>query len=567
MISIGVGKSDFSKLREKNCYYVDKTEILREIVESNDEVLLFTRPRRFGKTLMMSMIENFFNITKDSREMFEGLNIMNHPEFCDKHMNQYPVVFVSFKDAYGQNFEEAYNKFVDIISNACKEIAGIIDDKKIDPDNKKVFYALKSKTANTAEVENSLSTLMNILHSVYDKKVVLLVDEYDVPVAKAFDRDEDVYYKHMLGLIGGVLSSALKDNKYLEFGVVTGCLRIAKQSIFTGVNNFSNYSITDDEFSTYFGFTENEVQDILHSIGCEDKLPLVREWYDGYLFCNDHMYCPWDVMNYAAKLSKNKNAIPQNFWQNTSSNDLLNKFIRHGYKESDEVEDEYGEKALLGKQFNALLEGKSIPIRIESNLTYDMVYDSIDNVWTILLMTGYVTPVSFITDYTDVYVRLPNKEITNLFESTIISKFRDNLDQKKQRGLIRALWNKDESEATKYLSALLDENISCFDYHENYYHAFLTGVFSGLGYNVKSNLETGDGRADMVIRDDLDGKVIIIETKRATDETKIDSVCDDALKQIIDNRYKASFEEKYPTIICYGIAFYKKSTLVKLMAE
>ena len=555
MISIGVGKSDFAKLRKNNCYYIDKTEILSEIIKSNDEVFLFTRPRRFGKTLMMSMMENFFNIAKDSRDIFEGLSIMNHPEFCEKYMNQYPVIFVSFKDAYGENFDEAYNKFLDIIAEACYSITELIDNKKINPVHKDTFKRLESKTVNRAEVEKSLATLMSILYSVYGKKVILLIDEYDVPIAKAFDKDENVYYKSMLALMKGVLSYALKDNKHLEFGIVTGCLRIAKQSIFTDVNNFTNYSIIDRKFSTYFGFTETEVQDMLHSIGCDDKLPLVREWYDGYLFGNYHMYCPWDVVNYLSKLSKNKNAIPQNFWENTSSNDLLHKFVRHKNQN------------MLARSFDVLLAGGSISISIARNLTYDMVTSSIDNIWSILLMTGYLTPTEVITDYRSIGVTLPNKEIQSLFESSIISKFEDTLDQDKQQTLMCALWDKDGDKATQYLTSLLDANISYFDYHENFYHAFLTGVFSGMGYDVKSNRETGTGRADMVIRDSFNKKVIIIETKRATDENTMDTICNEALQQIIDNNYISSFKEEYSTILCYGIAFYKKSALVKLMAE
>ena len=570
---VSVGQSMFDELRKNDIYYVDKTEILYELRGANkrDHVSLFTRPRRFGKTLMMSMMENFFNIAKDSRDVFEGLNIMNHPEFCEQYMNQYPVIFVSFKDAYGKDFSEAYTRFLDIIAEACYSIAELIENKKIDPDTKKIFYALKSKTANKAEVVKALDTLMNILYTVYGKKVVLLIDEYDVPIAKAFNTDENSYYPNMLSLMKGVLSYALKDNKYLEFGILTGCLRIAKQSIFTDVNNFTNYSVIDRKYSSYFGFTEDEVHDMLNSIGCEDKLPLVREWYDGYLFGTTHMYCPWDVVNYASELSEYKDAIPQNFWENTSSNDLLLKFVRQGYRYisdiGDNEDDIEEENHRLTKQFNALLEGKHIYIDIASNLTYDMVHSSIDNVWSILLMTGYLTPISLITDYSSVGVKLPNKEISNLFKSTIVSKFKKALDQKKHRGLVRSLWNKDASEATKYLSALLDDNISCFDYYENFYHAFLTGIFSGLGYRIKSNKEVGDGRADMIIQDDLDNRVMIIETKRTTDETKMDAMCDEAIQQIRDNRYDASYKDTYPTVLCYGITFYKKSAMVKLMPE
>ena len=570
---ISVGQSMFDELRKNDIYYVDKTEILYELrgADKRDHVSLFTRPRRFGKTLMMSMMENFFNIAKDSRDVFEGLDIMNHPEFCEQYMNQYPVIFVSFKDAYGKDYNDAYTKFVDIIAKTCKGMVSIIDHEKIDPDERKIFYALKSKTASNAEVASSLDTLMSILYTVYGKKVILLIDEYDVPIARAFNTDENSYYPDMLGLMKEVLSYALKDNKYLEFGILTGCLRIAKQSIFTDVNNFTNYSVIDRKYSSYFGFTEDEVHDMLNSIGCEDKLPLVREWYDGYLFGTTHIYCPWDVVNYASELSEYKDAIPQNFWENTSSNDLLLKFVRQGYRYisdiGDNEDDIEEENHRLTKQFNALLEGKHIYIDIASNLTYDMVHSSIDNVWSILLMTGYLTPISLITDYNSVGVKLPNKEISNLFKSTIVSKFKKALDQKKHRGLVRSLWNKDASEATKYLSALLDDNISCFDYYENFYHAFLTGIFSGLGYRIKSNKEVGDGRADMIIQDDLDNRVMIIETKRTTDETKMDAMCDEAIQQIRDNRYDASYKDTYPTVLCYGITFYKKSAMVKLMPE
>ncbi len=315
---VGVGKSDFEALRKSDDYYVDKTDILYELVEEKDnQVTLFTRPRRFGKTLMMSMMSNFFSITKDGRAIFEGLKITEYKKFCGKWMNQYPVLFLSFKDVEAENFEGAYDMLEARLSEVCIEQAALKSDSKVNRNDVATFERLEAQKGTRADVKNSLKTIMRMMHAVYGKKVILLLDEYDVPLAAASEKDtaENKYYPSMLDVIRGIMSTTLKDNEFLEFAVITGCLRPAKASIFTGTNNFASYSVLDDDFSGYFGFSREEVEAMLSAADREDKADLIKEWYDGYVFGDSCVYCPWDVMNYMSALRKRKDAMPKNYWK------------------------------------------------------------------------------------------------------------------------------------------------------------------------------------------------------------------------------------------------------------
>ena len=380
-IKFNIGGEFFRELREKNYYYADKTEILYELLEENfSKVTLFTRPRRFGKTLMLDMMNNFFNIEKDSKEIFDGLNISKHKESCDKYMNKYPVIFLSLKEVEGLDFESAYEKFASIISEFCISISDVVNNEKVNPNYRKIFRKLESKTAAFTELTRSLNTLMRILYTVYDKEVIVLIDEYDVPISKAYNKDKNDYYPKMVSLIREFLNSALKTNPYLKFGILTGCLRVSKESIFTGVNNFKTYSILDKRFSNYFGFVEAEVKDILDKINCSDKLSVLKEWYDGYIFGNNHMYCPWDVICYSSKLLRNKDTLPQNYWQNTSSNDIIAQFIH--------IAD-----ATTKAELESLLNGETVTKNINDNLNYELITSDIDNVYTMLFTTGYLQQV------------------------------------------------------------------------------------------------------------------------------------------------------------------------------
>ncbi|MBR1628061.1 MAG: AAA family ATPase, partial [Lachnospiraceae bacterium] len=378
---VGVGKSDFEALRTAGNYYVDKTEIIYELVHDTDnEVTLFTRPRRFGKTLMMSMLANFFSVRKDSKELFEGLDIAKRAEFCQKWMNQYPVLFVSFKDAESETYEVAYSKLMTILADVCKANLHIGENSSIDKDDREIFARLKAQKGAENDVQNSLKALMRMMHAVYGKKVILLIDEYDVPLARASEKDtpENRYYPRMLDVVRGMMSTSLKDNEFLQFAVITGCLRIAKESIFTGTNNFVSYSVLDGKFSGYFGFSEGEVGKMLELADRREAATEIKEWYDGYLFGDSHVYCPWDVVNYVAALRDKRTARPKNYWKNTSHNGVLLSFVKRT------------DFDVSGK-FEALLNGEAICQAISDELTYDALHSSEGNLWSVLLMTGYIT--------------------------------------------------------------------------------------------------------------------------------------------------------------------------------
>ena len=553
---VGVGKSDFTALRESGNYYVDKTELIYELVNDTDnEVTLFTRPRRFGKTLMMSMIENFFSIRKESARIFEGLAITEHEDFCKEWMNQYPVLFISFKDAEADEFDVAYAKLKTVIADVCKGISDISLGEKVNPFDVEVFNRLQAQTGTDADIQNSLKMIMRMMNAVYGKKVILLIDEYDVPLAKASEKDtsKNGYYSKMLDVIKGIMSTALKDNVFLQFAVITGCLRIAKESIFTGTNNFASYSVLDEDFSDYFGFSGDEVDAILEAADRTDKAEIIKEWYDGYIFGNSYVYCPWDVINYLSALKKRKDAKPKNYWKNTSHNGILLTFVK---RTDFDVAD----------KFETLLNGGMIKQAISDELTYDTLHSSEDNLWSVLLMTGYITKADPEEDDDTVSLKIPNKEISSIFEDTVVKYFNETINTAVVGELINTLWNGDEKRATEIVSELLWNTISFNDYHEDYYHAFLAGVFVGRGYSVESNKEKGLGRPDILLKDRKNRRAMIIEAKKSDKEPDLDKDCDKAIKQIIDEKYAEGIDG-YEQILCYGVAFFQKQAKVKLLTN
>ena len=553
---VGVGKSDFRDIRESGNYYVDKTELLYELVsETDNAVSLFTRPRRFGKTLMMSMMENFFSIRKNSESLFEGLAITEHGDFCKEWMNRYPVLFISFKDAEADEFDVAYAKLQNVIADTCKSISDIPLEKKVNPFDAQVFNRLQAQAGTDADVQSSLKTIMRMMNAVYGKKVILLIDEYDVPLAKASEKDtlENCFYNKMLDVIKGIMSTALKDNEFLEFAVITGCLRIAKESIFTGTHNFASYSVLDNVFSKYFGFTNENVDEILDAAGRRDKKDMIRQWYNGYLFGDSSLYCPWDVINYLSELKKDNKLSPKNYWKNTSHNGILLTFVeRTDFDVSD--------------KFEKLLNGGTVTAKITDQLTYDTLHSSEDNLWSVLLMSGYVTKASAEGNNSNVALKIPNREISTIFEDTVVSFFEETADTGTISELIQAFWQSDEDRATKLVSDLLWNTISYNDYHEDYYHAFLAGVFVGRGYSVESNKEKGLGRPDVFLKDKKNRRAIIIEAKKSDKESDLDKDCDEAIKQIIDQKYAEGIYG-YEQILCFGIAFYQKQAKVKKLGR
>ena len=367
--NIPIGVEDFATILMDHDYYIDKTDLIYELVHNTkNAVMLFTRPRRFGKTLTMSMMDCFFsNQRNDGETLFAGLNIMKYPEFCKEYMNQYPVIFISLKDVDGLTFDVAYGKFQELICDFCIRNNWLRDNADIDPADLEAFQKLVYKTASMPEVQTCLKTIMRMMYTVYNKPVILLIDEYDVPLAKAHYNG---FYREMLDVIRGLMSTSLKTNPYLKFAVVTGCLRIPKESIFTSVNNFASYSVIDNEFSDYFGFTQNEVEKFLSDFDLSDKKDITKEWYDGYLFGKAEMYCPWDVANFIKALTMNHDARPKNYWENTSSNDAIKAFFE--MPDCDPSE-----------KFEILLNGGSITETVTDALTYDQAYDSESNLWSV----------------------------------------------------------------------------------------------------------------------------------------------------------------------------------------
>ncbi len=554
-----VGSENYEEIINQNGYFVDKTELMYELVaETSNKVTLFTRPRRFGKTLTMSMMESFFDIRRDSQKVFEGKKIMKHSEFCSEYMNQYPVIFLTFKDIDGKNFSEAYDMIVALISSLFKKHTYLMNEenaKKVDPDDIVIFQKIKSQDNDlkVSEIKNSIDTLMRMMNAVYGKPAILLIDEYDVPLEKA---QEKGYYHDMLDLIRGVMSTSLKTNEYLRFAVVTGCLRIPKESIFTGVNNFASYSVLEERFAQYFGFTTSEVNELLENFDLIEKSSIIKEWYDGYLFGSTEVYCPWDVISYVSDLIFKRDMEPDVYWENTGSSDAISAFF-----ELENVD--------ISDSFETLLNGGTITETVSTALTYDTAYNDVSNLWSVLLMTGYVTPViqSRSLDAKNrrtVDLRIPNVEVSHIFQSVVDEHFNKTVDRSQVMALTNALWNGEVEEAQKILSDLLWMTISYMDYHENFYHAFLAGIFVGGGYKPKSNKERGLGRPDIELRDKRRKRVLIIETKKSETEELMDYWCDEALKQIQENEYDLHLDE-YEHILRYGIAFYKKKAKIKKM--
>lgn len=547
-INIPVGISDFERIRELNYYYVDKTGLIKTLLQGEmDQVTLITRPRRFGKTMAMNMLNSFFDVRKDSKELFDGLEISKEKEICKNWMNQYPTLFLSLKDVDGTTFENAFNMLKFVISSLCSQNSYLETGENIRENEKDIFSRLRSQTASITDIKGSIVTIMNMMQSYYEKPVILLIDEYDVPIAKASNNG---YYKEMLEVIKGMLSTALKDNSSLKFAVITGCLKIAKESIFTGTNNFVSDTISSTRYNEYYGFTQQDVDKLLADAEVEEKAELIKEWYDGYNFGEFEVYCPWDVMNYLRDLQNDLNARPVSYWKNTSDNAIIRSFIDYT-------------GAVIRKKLEVLIAGGSICQKIEEDLTYDYLHSSEDNLWSILYLTGYLTKVGERDKDGQIELRIPNKEVKEIFESTVRKWFEDSARVTNRKDLFDAVWNKDADKVTKEISTLLRMTISYYDYRENFYHAFLAGIFAGAGYSVEPNREHGEGRSDIVIYNDVTGQVAVFEAKYSRKLEDLEKDCQKALDQINTKMYAKEFEDAYEEVLCYGIAFYKKRCLVK----
>lgn len=551
-INIPVGVSDFEQIRKNEYYYVDKSGMIAEILSTESTlVTLITRPRRFGKTLGMSMLASFFDIRKDSRNIFAGLEIAENRELCDRWMNQYPVIFLSFKDVDGLTFTSAYEMLAATITDLYKEHLYLLGSDKINPYDQEIIRRLVEGKASVTEVKRSLSLLITFMKMYYGKPVILLLDEYDVPVAKASDHG---YYVQMLEIVKALMSTSLKDNPALKFAVLTGCLKIAKESIFTGTNNFVSDTISVSRLNEYFGFTQTDVDKLLTDAGKEEHAQQIKIWYDGYHFGDVDVYCPWDVMNYLRDLQKNPDTKPESYWKNTSDNAIIRSFI------------DYAGSSITNK-LESLMAGNYITQHIEDDLTYDYLHSSENNFWSVLYLTGYLTQVrehEMVTSLPDGIsaLKIPNAEIREIFESTVQTWFMENAKSWNRKHLFDAVWNEDVEKMTKEMNKLLRMTISYHDYREDYYHAFLAGIFAGAGYMVESNKEHGGGRSDIVITDVRESRAAVLEVKYARTLDKLESSCREALRQIDERMYAEEFRDNYDQVLCFGVAFYKKKCLV-----
>ena len=551
-LNIPVGVSNFEEIRKNGYYYIDKSGLIGELLSrTGTKVTLITRPRRFGKTLGMSMLENFFDIRKDSRALFEGLEIASDQALCDAWMNQYPTIFVSFRQVDGLDFTGAYDMLTWVISELYKKHRYLLDSDRIGTSDKEIAKQLEWGQASLKDTKGSLLLLTRMMQQHYGKPVILLIDEYDVPVAKA---NSNGYYAEMLDVMKGLLQ-ALKDNQALQFAVVTGCLKIAKESIFTGTNNFVSDTITNSRLNEYFGFVQSEVDQLLKDAGVTEQADSIRRWYDGYHFGDFDVYCPWDVMNYMLELQRDPKAKPISYWKNTSDNAIIRSFI------------DYAGSTITNK-LEILMAGGCIVQRVDENLTYDYLHASEDNLWSTLYLTGYLTRARE-ADYKGevpdgmVALMIPNAEIREIFETTVIRWFDDSTKKWNRTALFDAVWRGDSEGITKEMNALLRRTISYHDYREDFYHAFLAGIFTGAGYMVDSNKEHGEGRSDVVVYDPVNARVAIFEAKYTKTLENMERECDMALQQIDDRMYAAEYEDDYDQILCYGISFFRKRCMVK----
>lgn len=550
-LSIPVGISNFEKIRNGGFYYIDKTGLIAELVRSSAEVTLITRPRRFGKTLGMSMLESFFDIRKDSKKLFDGLEISHQKNLCEKWMNQWPVVFLSLKNVDGIHFSDAYQQLVYEISLLYQQHDNLLKSTALSDRDKFLFKQLQERQAGKTDIMRSLQFLTRLLEQHYGKKVILLIDEYDVPIAKA---NSHGYYNEMMDVIKGLMQ-ALKDNPSLHFAVITGCLKIAKESIFTGTNNFVSDTITNSRLNEYFGFVQHEVDQLLLSADFTDKASAMKEWYDGYHFGTFDVYCPWDVMNYLLELQRNPLASPVSYWKNTSDNAIIRSFIDYA-------------GSSITKKLETLMAGGSILQRVDENLTYDYLHSSEDNLWSLLYLTGYLTKAQTTIDTDELppgmmELKIPNAEIKEIFETTVVRWFDESAKTWNRKTLFDAIWSGDCDRITQELTALLRRTISYHDYREDFYHAFLAGIFTGAGYMVDSNKEHGEGRSDVVLYDSINGRVAVFEAKYTKALENLSSACDSALQQMNEKLYAKEYEDDYDQIFCYGISFFKKRCLVK----
>lgn len=561
-IKLPVGIDDFEKIRKNSFYYVDKTKLIEQLFSSWGEVNLFTRPRRFGKTLNMSMLKSFLEIGADSA-LFEGLYISRNKQLCEEHMGKYPVIFLSLKNVEGLNFEAAKYQMIELVAKEAGHFDFLTQSENLTESDKGRYCVLTTFLNGRYAMDEdllygSLQTLSELLYKHYGKKTVILIDEYDVPLDKAFQHG---YYREMVALIRAMFGKALKTNDALEFAILTGCLRVSKKSIFTGLNNFKILSITDSRFDEQFGFTDQEVRELLAFYHVENRFEETKEWYGGYHFGNVDVYCPWDVMNHVDRIKDDLKARPEEYWTNTSGNDLVKRFVDKANKTT-------------RNEIERLIAGEAIEKQIRLDLTYDEIDNSIDNLWSVLFTTGYLTHAGISDD--GVYkLVIPNKEVREVFKLQIQEWFKKSIfsNTEQLQNFWKAFEEGDTDGIEKYLNRVLSNSVSVFDTKsqngekENSYHNLLVGILTGnADWLVKSNVEAGEGFADIIVETDDPDAGIIVELKYAKEFKDMEQACRNALEQIKDRRYQEYLlNDDRRDILIYGIAFCKKRC--KVMAE
>ena len=558
-LKLPIGIENFQEIRQMGFYYIDKTKLIKQLLEQWEKVNLFTRPRRFGKTLNMSMLKYFFEIGTDST-LFDGLYISQNKELCEEYMGKFPVIFLSLKGVDGLTFDHAKDRFIQLISNEAQRFRFLLDSDKLTEDDKNIYRALISLQSGKYVMEeqvfiSALKTLSRLLSVYYGQKTIILIDEYDVPLDKAFTHG---YYKEMVSLIRGIFGEALKTNDFLQFAVLTGCLRVSKESIFTGLNNFKVLSITDPRFDEQFGFTDQEVCKLLADYHLETHHSETKEWYDGYHFGDTDVYCPWDVINHVDRLLGEPDAEPQSYWINTSGNDLVKRFIDKADKTTK-------------NEIEQLIAGETIEKSIRMELTYDEIDNSIDNLWSILFTTGYLTQEGKAKE--GIYqLMIPNKEVREVYILQIQEWFKNKVlhDSKPVKELLRAFEDGDAKKSEKDLTKILATTISIFDTKarkeekEIFYHGIILGLLRCESeWLVQSNIESGDGFVDILIEPEDPDAGIIMELKYAKTFQELEKSCEKAMKQIHDRRYDERLRnEGRNDILAYGIAFCKKKCKV-----
>lgn len=556
MLPIGV--DNFEKLIKNNYYYVDKTPMIADLLRDRGEVNLFTRPRRFGKSLNMSMMESFFSLNTD-KSVFEGLKISEEKNLCAEHMGKYPVISISLKEAYADGYDLAFREVAGEIVNCARKFYYLKESDRLIPEDREAYCALLKEEMDASTLFKSLLTLSQLLEKHHGQKVIILIDEYDVPLAKA---DEYGYYDQMILLVRKLMSYCLKSNSSLQFAVLTGCMRVSKESIFTGLNNLRVLSISDVRFDEYFGFTDADVREMLAYYTLSGRYETVREWYDGYRFGNVNVYCPWDVINYCDRLLSDPDAEPENFWINSSGNDVVRRFIQ------------CGKNAAVKNEIEKLVNGEAIEKTISQELTYPELYDSVENIWSVLFTTGYLTQKGRIGGNRFRLV-IPNQEVRQIYIIQILQFFKENVrgDGQTLNRFCSALEKGDAPEVERCFDTYLKRSISIRDtasprpMKENFYHGILIGIL-GIreDWVISSNRESGEVYSDIMVETEDSELAVIIEIKYAEDGD-LDAACRKALRQIADRHYGEDLEEEYRNVLKYGIACYKKRCRVMLEGQ